>query len=59
LVIVSKGKLLKTVGWCTIGLGLYLITVGAIYDGDEPIDFTNPKPPDDSIIDAEWFEVED
>ena len=57
--IVNKGRLLKTFGWSTIGLGLYLVTLGYFHDTGEDNLYSNPKPPDDSIIDAEWFEVEE
>lgn len=58
MTIINKGKLYKTVGWLTVGAGLYLITVGHFLDGED-IAYFNPTPDDDNIIEAEWFEVTD
>ncbi len=51
---INKGKLLKTAGWLTVGAGLILVTVGSMYDEEQP-----SKETDDNIIDAEWYEVKD
>lgn len=58
MTIVNKGKLLKTAGWITVGVGLYLITVGTFLDEGD-VAYFNPTPPDDNIIEAEWFEVKE
>lgn len=52
-----KGKLLQTSGLVVIGIGLYLIMLGNEYDDDGDAYF-KPRPPDDNIIDAEWYEVD-
>ena len=54
LLVIDKGRLLKTAGWTAIGLGLYLITVGTSYDGD----FTT-RQPDDGVIDADFTIIDD
>lgn len=60
MTIVNKGKLLKTAGWITVGVGFYLVTWGTMIDDSDGDDIHfNPKPPDDSIIEAEWFEIKD
>lgn len=51
-----KGKLLKTAGLVVIGIGVYLIILGDEYDPDDA--YFETRPPDDTIIDAEWYEVD-
>lgn len=53
---INKGKMLKTAGWITIGLGLYMLSVGTIIDGD--VDY-KPKMHDDNIIDVDFTVVND
>lgn len=51
-----KGKLLITTGWVVVGVGCYLVLVGNSYiDGNA---YFKPRTPNDTIIDAEWYEVD-
>jgi hypothetical protein len=52
---INKGKLLQTIGWTTVGIGLYLVGLGINYDGE----MVNSKRPDDNIIDADFTIIED
>ena len=52
---IDRGKLLKTIGWSAVGVGLYLVGLGGIYGESVHI---NPKEQDD-IIDAEFTVVEE
>lgn len=54
---INKSKFFKTVGWTTIGFGLYLVGVGISYDGDTVK--VKPKMGKDDIIDAEFTIIED
>lgn len=49
---INKGKLLKTVGWATVGVGLYIVVLGSEYDVE--LFFDKTIKPDDNIIDAEF-----
>jgi hypothetical protein len=55
--LISKGKILKAVGWTTIGIGVYLVSLGIHYDGDSVN--IKPKYTKDDIIDAEFTIIED
>lgn len=52
----TKGVLLKTAGWVTVGVGVYLIALGNKYDGTD-LNFSQ-RPSDDTIIEAVWSEVD-
>lgn len=54
---IDKGKFLRTVGWTTVGIGLYLVGVGISYGSDST--YANYRRPDDGVIDAEFTIVED
>ena len=54
--IIDRGKLLKTVGWTAVGVGLYLVGLGGTYGESEHI---NPKKQDDNIIDADFTIIEE
>lgn len=58
MTVVNKSQLLKGTGWILTGIGLYLVTWGTFIDDGEPGYFNQPEQ-DDSIIDAEWYEVEE
>lgn len=52
---IDKGKILKTVGWTTVGFGLYLVGLSIRYEGES----TGYSKPDDGIIDAEFIIIND
>lgn len=54
--VVDRSKLLKTVGWTLISIGLYMVAVG---NDISPGEFTNTRQPDDDIIDAVFTVVDD
>jgi hypothetical protein len=54
MTIMDKGQLLKTAGWTAIVVGAYAVYLGSMYDG-----VSTRIRPDDNVIDAEWYEVED
>jgi hypothetical protein len=51
---IDKNKLLKTIGWTSVGVGLYLIGISTKYDNA-----TERVRPDDGIIDAEFTIIND
>jgi hypothetical protein len=51
----DKPKILKTIGWSAVALGLYLITYGTTYEGG----FSSIRPEDDGVLDAEFTIIED
>jgi hypothetical protein len=54
---IDKSKLLKTIGWSTVGLGLYLVGLGVVRENESI--FNNYITPDDSIIDADFTIIEE
>lgn len=55
LKIINKGKFLKTIGWTTVGVGLYLVGLGVAYDGEA--ETIKPKKQDDNVINADFTVV--
>lgn len=53
---VDKGKFISTIGWTTVGIGLYLVGIGIRYGGDS-LYFNHDE--SGGIIDAEFTIVED
>jgi hypothetical protein len=51
---INRGKLLKTIGWTAVGVGLYLVGLGVNYDSD-----SESIQPDENVIDAEFTIVEE
>lgn len=51
---INRNKILKTLGWTTVGLGLCLVVAGL--SGEELL-YTNPKK-DEDIIDVEYTVVD-
>jgi hypothetical protein len=54
---IDKSKLLKTIGWGTVGLGLYLVGLGVVSEND--VLFRSTDDFDPNIIDADFTIVED
>lgn len=53
MVIENKGKLLKAIGWTTVGVGLYMVALGVGYDVRNFFEDVI-QPDDDNIIDADF-----
>jgi hypothetical protein len=53
---IDKGKILKTIGWSAIGVGLYLVTLGTTYESES---IFRSSRPDDGIIDADFTIIEE
>lgn len=51
---IDKSKFLKTIGWTTVGIGLYLVGISTTYES-ESVDVRY----DDDIIDADYTIIED
>lgn len=55
---INKGKLLKGIGWTAVGVGLYLVGLGALKDSDFEFNI-RPNMDADDIIDAVFEVVEE
>lgn len=54
---INKGKFLRTVGWTTVIVGLYLVGVSLVHD--DGVVFEVPIVPNDDVIDAVFTVVEE
>jgi hypothetical protein len=53
---IDRGKLLKTIGWSAVGVGLYLVGLGGTYGEEVNI---NRNEHGDDIIDADFTIIEE